>query len=35
MAATIRSWRKYREELKEAVAKLLYEEAERISMAPT
>ena len=35
MAATIRSWGKYRDELKEAVAKLLVEEAERIAMAPT
>ena len=35
LAATIRSWGKYREELKEAVAKLLFEEAERIPMAPT
>ncbi len=35
MAATIRGWEKYREELKEAAAKLLVEEAERIAMAPT
>jgi transposase InsO family protein len=35
MAATIRSWEKYREELKEAAAKLLVEEAEHIAMAPT
>lgn len=35
LVATIRSWGKYREELKEAVAKLLFEEAERISMALT
>jgi hypothetical protein len=33
MAATIRSWGKYRAELKEAVAKILFEEAERIAMA--
>jgi hypothetical protein len=35
MAVTIRSWGKYREELKDAVAKLLFEEALRIEMAPT
>jgi hypothetical protein len=35
LADTIRSWGKYREELKEAMVKLLAEEAERISMAPT
>jgi transposase InsO family protein len=35
MAATIRSWGKYREELRATVAKLLLEEAERIGMAPT
>ena len=35
MAATIRSWEKYRGELKEEAAKLLFEEAERIAMAPT
>jgi transposase InsO family protein len=35
LAATIRSWGKYREELKEAVTKLLLEEAERIMMAAT
>lgn len=35
MAATIRSWGKYREELREAVANLLFEEAERVSIAPT
>jgi hypothetical protein len=35
MAATIRSWEKYREELKEAAAKLLVDEAERIEIAPT
>ncbi len=34
LADTIRSWGRYREELKEAMAKLLWEEAERISMAP-
>ena len=32
---TIRSWGKYREDLKEEVAKLLLEEAERVAMAPT
>lgn len=35
MAATIRSWETYREDLKEAAAKLLVEEAERIALAPT
>ncbi len=35
IVATIRSWGKYGEELKEAVAKLFVEEAERIAMAPT
>jgi hypothetical protein len=35
MAATVRSWEKYQEELKEAVVKLLVEEGERESMAPT
>ena len=35
LAATIRSWAKYREDLKEAVVKLLLEEGERESMAPT
>lgn len=35
LAATIRSWPKYQEALKEAVAMLLFEEAERIQMAPT
>jgi hypothetical protein len=34
MAATIRSWGKYREELKDAVAKLLLGEADRIPAAP-
>jgi transposase InsO family protein len=35
IAATIRSWGKYREELKEAVAKILFEEAKGMSAAPT
>lgn len=35
MAATIRSWEKYRGELKEAAAKLLVDEADRIATAPT
>jgi len=35
MAATIRSWGKYREELKEAVAKILFEEAKGMATAPT
>jgi hypothetical protein len=35
LAATIRSWAKYRDELKEEVAKLLLEEAGRIAMAAT
>jgi hypothetical protein len=35
LAETIRSWGKYREELKEAVTKLLVEEGERVLMAPT
>ncbi len=35
MAATIRSWGNYREELKAAVVEILLEEAERIAMAPT
>jgi hypothetical protein len=35
LTATIRSWGKYREELKEEVAKLLLEEAGRIAMAAT
>ena len=35
LAAMIRSWGKYREDLKEEVAKLLLEEADRIAMAAT
>ena len=35
LAATIRSWPKYQEELKCTVAKLLLEEAERLRTAPT
>ena len=35
IAATIRSWGKYRDEIKEVVATLLFEEAERIAIAPT
>ncbi len=35
IAATIRSWEKYREELKETAARLLIEEAGRIAKAPT
>ena len=35
LAATVRSWGKYREELKDAVVKILLEEGGRESMAPT
>lgn len=35
LAATVRSWEKYRHELKDAVVKLLFEEGERMSTAPT
>jgi hypothetical protein len=35
MAATIRSWEKYREDARETVTRLLFEEVERVAMAPT
>ncbi len=35
LAATIRNWPKYQEAIKEAVAVLIFEEAERIRAAPT
>jgi hypothetical protein len=35
LAATIRNWGKYSEELKEAVEKLLFDEAKGVAMAPT
>ena len=34
MAATIRGWGKYPQELKDAVAELLFEEAKRLAIAP-